>query len=63
MPLIKGSDKATMKQNFEEFGEGPTYQHTLNKFSKKVADKQRVAVVLKAAGKAKDMVKSKLKGK
>lgn len=45
-PLIKSASKAATKRNFEEFGEGPTFQHTEEKFGKKRADKQRVAVVL-----------------
>ena len=43
-----------MKKNFEEFGKGKTYAHTKAKFGKAKADKQRVAVVMKAAGKSKE---------
>ncbi len=41
-----------MNENFEEFGQGPTYQHTKEKFGKARADKQRVAVVLNQARKS-----------
>ena len=51
MPLLKGKSKATKKKNFEEFGKGKTYSHTLKKFGKKKADKQRIAVVLSEARK------------
>lgn len=47
MPLHKGTGRATVKKNFEEFGKGKTYAHTKSKFGKEKADKQRVAVVLK----------------
>jgi hypothetical protein len=46
MPLVKSASKAATKRNFEEFGEGPTFKHTEEKFGKKRADAQRVAVVL-----------------
>lgn len=46
MPLHKGTSKATVKKNFEEFGKGKTFAHTEAKFGKKKADKQRIAVVL-----------------
>lgn len=47
MPLHKGTSRATVKKNFEEFGKGKTYAHTKAKFGKEDADKQRIAVVLK----------------
>ena len=47
MPLHKGTGKAVVKKNFEEFGAGKTYAHTKAKFGKERADKQRIAVVLK----------------
>ena len=50
--LKKGSSKATMRKNFEEFGQGKTYAKTKAKSGKKAADKQRVAVVMRAAGKS-----------
>ena len=46
MPLKKGTSKRTIKLNFREFGEGNTYHRTLEKFGKKRANKQRIAVVL-----------------
>lgn len=46
MPLRKGTSKATVKKNFEEFGQGKTYARTKAKFGKKKANAQRVAVVL-----------------
>jgi hypothetical protein len=51
MPLIKGSSKAVMKQNFREFGKGKTFKHTQSKFGLERALSQRIAVVLKQAGK------------
>lgn len=53
MPLESGSSQAVKKRNFREFGKGKTYKHTLRKFGKKRADKQRIAVVLSEARKGK----------
>ena len=47
MPLHKGTSKSVVNKNFEEFGQGKTFAHTKAKFGKAVADKQRIAVVLK----------------
>lgn len=47
MPLRKGTSRATVRKNFEDFGAGKTYAHTRAKFGKKRADKQRIAVVLR----------------
>lgn len=44
MPLLNG--KKNRESNFKEFGEGKTYRHTLQKFGRKKANKQRVAVIL-----------------
>lgn len=52
MPVKKGKSKKTMDKNFKELGKGATYKHTASKFGKKAADKQRVAIVMKAAGKS-----------
>jgi hypothetical protein len=49
MPLESGSSKDVIKKNFEEFGNGPTFQKTEEKFGKKKANAQRVAVVLSKA--------------
>ena len=65
MPLIDSDTPAATKDNFEEFGKGPTYAKTTKKFGKAKANKQRIAVVLsnkrKAAGQPEKMgsVKSK----
>ena len=53
MPLLPGKSQAVKEQNFREFGKGPTYQHTLQKFGKAKANAQRVAVVLSNARKGK----------
>lgn len=58
MPLESGSSKDVIKKNFEEFGTGKTFAHTEDKFGKEKANKQRIAVVLKAAGKSKYNKKS-----
>lgn len=49
MPLHKGKSKRVVKENFEEFGMGPTYAATKKKFGKAKANKQRIAVVLSQA--------------
>ena len=46
MPLQKSASDSAKKENFEEFGKGPTYARTKRLKGKKAADKQRVAVVL-----------------
>ena len=53
MPLAKGKSKKVIKQNFDEFGKGPTYKKTAKKFGKAKANKQRIAVVLSNARKGK----------
>lgn len=53
MPLKKGKSKKVVKKNFEEFHKGKTYAHTKEKFGKKRADKQAVAVVLNEKRKSK----------
>ena len=58
MPLTPGRTKAIVKKNFEEFGQGPTYQHTAAKFGKDRANKQRIAVVLKESGQSKNPLKN-----
>lgn len=49
MPLKKGKSRKTISTNIKEFHTGKTYAHTKNKFGKKRADKQAVAVALSAA--------------
>jgi hypothetical protein len=49
MPLIKGNSKKTVSRNISEFHGGKTYAHTLDKFGKKKADDQAVAVALDTA--------------
>ena len=46
MPLRKGTDRKTTRENFEEFGKGHTYARTKKRFGKRRADRQRIAVVL-----------------
>ncbi len=53
MPLKKGSSKATVSKNIEEFHGGKTYSATEAKFGKEKADKQAVAVALSEARKSK----------
>ena len=45
-PLRKGKSKAVVSENISEFHQGGTYAHTAEKFGKKKADKQAVAVAL-----------------
>jgi hypothetical protein len=49
MPLKPGKSKEVVSQNISEFHKGPTYAHTAQKFGKKKADKQAVAVALENA--------------
>lgn len=49
MPLKSGSSKKTVSSNIREFHTGKTYAHTKEKFGKKRADKQAVAVALENA--------------
>lgn len=44
MPLKAGKSKATISKNISEFHGGETYSRTKEKFGKKKADKQAVAV-------------------
>ncbi len=46
MPLKKGTSKATVSSNIEEFHTGKTYAATSAKFGKKRADAQAVAVAM-----------------
>lgn len=52
MPLAKGKSAATISRNISEFHGGKTYEHTKDKFGKKVANAQAVAVAMHAAGKS-----------
>lgn len=52
-PLKPGSSPKTISSNIREFHEGPTYEHTLQKFGKDKANKQAVAVALSNARKSK----------
>jgi len=53
MPLKKGKSAKTISQNIGELHGGKTYQHTKNKFGKKKADAQAVAIAMEQAGKSK----------
>lgn len=44
MPLKHGKSEKVMSENIREFHTGETYQHTKEKFGKKKADKQAIAV-------------------
>lgn len=46
MPLKKGKSKKAMEANFHELRHGKTYAHTAEKFGKKRADAQMVAIVM-----------------
>ena len=46
MPLAKGKSKKVVSENISEFHGGPTFSKTAEKFGKKTADKQAVAVAL-----------------
>lgn len=46
MPLKRGTSKATVSKNIEEFHGGKTYEHTKSKFGKARADKQAIAVAM-----------------
>lgn len=46
MPLHKGKGKEVVSKNISEFHGGKTFAHTAEKFGKKTADKQAVAVAL-----------------
>lgn len=52
MPLSKGSSKEVVSKNISEFHAGKTYAHTAEKFGKKRADAQAVAVALNTARKS-----------
>lgn len=53
MPLKPGKSRATITENIKEFHGGKTYKNTAQKFGKKRADKQAVAVALSEARKSK----------
>ena len=46
MPLKKGKSEKVVSQNIREFHSGKTYQHTLKKFGRNVANKQAIAAAL-----------------
>jgi hypothetical protein len=46
MPLKKGKSEKVVSQNISEFHKGKTYQHTLEKFGRNVANKQAIAAAL-----------------
>ncbi len=50
MPLKKGKSKKTQETNFHELRQGKTYAHTAEKFGKKRANSQMVAIVMNEAG-------------
>jgi hypothetical protein len=53
MPLEKSASKPAISRNISEFHKGPSYAHTAEKFGKKDADRQAVAVAMNVARKAK----------
>lgn len=53
MPLKRGSSRSVISDNIRELHTGSTYAHTLNKFGKRKADKQAVAIALDTARKVK----------
>lgn len=46
MPLRRGKSKTVVSENISELHRGPTFRRTMNKFGKKRADKQAVAIAL-----------------
>ena len=48
MPIIKGRGKKKLKKNFHELRHGKTYARTRRKLGKKRAQKQMIAIALKA---------------
>jgi hypothetical protein len=46
VPLKKGTSKATVESNFDEFRHGKTFAHTARKFGVAKARKQMIAAVL-----------------
>ncbi len=46
MPLLKGTSKKVVDENFHEFRHGKTFAHTEKKFGSAKAHKQLIAVVL-----------------
>jgi hypothetical protein len=53
MPLKKGSSQKIISKNISELHGGNTYARTADKFGKKRANKQAVAIAFKKAGKSK----------
>jgi len=52
MPLKKGSSQKTISSNISELHSGKQFDKTKEKFGKKVADKQAIAIALSKAGKS-----------
>lgn len=46
MPMKKGTSRATVSENIEEFHHGPTYWKTREKHGKEVADRQAIAAAM-----------------
>jgi len=46
MPLRSGKSRKIVSENISELHRGPTYARTQNRFGKKRADKQAVAIAL-----------------
>lgn len=53
MPLAKGASRKTIAGNIAELHRGPQFRRTMAEHGKDVANKQAVAIALRAAGKAK----------
>ncbi len=53
MPLAKGSSQKTISANISELHGGNVYAHTKEKFGKKRADSQSVAIALAESRKSK----------
>lgn len=55
MPLKPGSSQKTVSQNIRELHKGKTHARTMEKYGKKKADQQSVAIALENARKHRGM--------
>jgi hypothetical protein len=53
MPLKKGTSEKTVSKNISEFHQGKTYQRTMEKFGRNVANKQAIAAALETRRRSK----------